>query len=120
MISKIPFQKAGVQKPGTTARSRQISPMVRPTARRRTWRSRSCSVGMKSWGSSEPGGSDGRFAALGEDGWEVGGAEAGRDGGECGGGGPMLDGGEEVAAVAEQDADNAEHAGDVLGHGAAG
>ena len=57
---------------------------------------------------------------MGEDGGEVGGAEAGRDGGECGGGGAVVDGGEEVAAVAEQDADGVEQDGDVLGHGVAG
>ena len=41
----------------------------------------------------------------------------GRDGGECGGGGAAVDGGEEMAAVAEQDADGVEEGGDVLGHG---
>ena len=45
---------------------------------------------------------------MGEDGGEVGGAEARRDGGECGGGGAVADGGEEVAAVAEQDIDGVE------------
>ena len=53
---------------------------------------------------------------MGDDGGEVGGAEAGRDGGEGGGGGAMLDGGAEMAAVAEQDADGAEEGCDVLGH----
>ena len=54
---------------------------------------------------------------MGEDSGEVGGAEACRDGGECGGGGAALDGTEEMAAVAEQDADGVEDGGDILGHG---
>ena len=45
---------------------------------------------------------------VGEDGGEVGGAECRRDGGECGGGGAVPDGAEEMAAVAEQDADGVE------------
>ena len=148
--------------------------MMRPTARRRYWRSRSSSVGMKSSGLSLAGGvADARGAGLelgwlpgpgscrrglwfigaiaaghdsdvsaglgsfeeyvlqrggaqdasievGEDGGEIGGAEACRDGGECGGGGTVLDRGEEMAAVAEQDADGAEDDGDVLGHDVAG
>ena len=177
MMSNIWFQNAPVQKPGTTPRSWQISTKVRPSERRRTWRSRSSSVGMKSSGSSEPVRRDGRGAALrlrdgsaggsdwggrwcgrcfgragargrdvdvwagcsareehtlqrsgtqdatvqvGEDGGEVGGAEACRDGGECGGSGALADGGAEMAAVAEQDAEDVEEEGDVLGHGAAG
>src|SRR5579864_1067714 len=54
---------------------------------------------------------------VGEDGREVGGAEACRDGGECGGGGAAVDGVDEVAAVADQDIDGVEEGGDVLGHG---
>ena len=38
--------------------------MVRPTGRRRTWRSSSSSVGMKSSGSSQPAGREGRGAAC--------------------------------------------------------
>ena len=66
------------------------------------------------------GGTQDAAVEVGEDGGEVGGAEAGRDGGECGGGGAVADGGEEMAAVAEQDADGVEEGGDVLGHGGAG
>jgi hypothetical protein len=65
MISNRWFQKGPVQKPGTTPRSRQISTKVRPSGRRRTWRSRSSSVGMKNSGLSRPRDSDGRGAALG-------------------------------------------------------
>jgi hypothetical protein len=65
MISNTWFQKAAEQKPGTTPRSRQISTKVRPRERRRTWRSRSSSVGMKNSGLSRPRDSDGRGAALG-------------------------------------------------------
>ena len=57
---------------------------------------------------------------MGEDGGEVGGAEARRDGGEGGGGGAVADGVEEMAAVAEQDADGVEEDGDVVGQGGAG
>ncbi len=57
---------------------------------------------------------------VGENGGEVGGAEGGRDGGECGGGGAVPDGRQEMAAVAEQDANCVEHGCDVLGHGGAG
>ena len=54
---------------------------------------------------------------VGEDGGKVGSAEGGRDGGECGGGGTAVNGGEEMAAVAEQDVDDVEEGGNVLGHG---
>jgi len=66
------------------------------------------------------GGTQDAAVQVGEDGGEVGGAEASRDGGECGGGGAAVDGGEEMATVAEQDADGVEDEVDVLGHGAAG
>ena len=66
------------------------------------------------------GGTQDAAVEVGEDGGEVGGAEADRDGGECGGGGAVADGGDEMAAVAEQDADGVEQGGDVLGHGGAG
>jgi hypothetical protein len=54
---------------------------------------------------------------VGQDGAEVGGAEARRDGGECRGRRALPDGIEEMAAVAEQDADGVEEGCDVLGHG---
>ena len=63
------------------------------------------------------GGTQDASVEVGEDGGEVGGAEACRDGGECGGGGAAVDGGEEMAAIAEQDADGVEEGRDVLGHG---
>jgi hypothetical protein len=66
------------------------------------------------------GGPEDAAVQVGEDGGEIGGAEACRDGRECGGGGAMADGGEEMSAVAEQDADGVEDEGDVLGHGVAG
>ena len=66
------------------------------------------------------GGTQDAAIEVGEDGGEVGSAEARRDGGECGGVGTMADGAEQVSAVAEQDADGVEEGGDVLGHGVAG
>jgi hypothetical protein len=57
---------------------------------------------------------------MGEDGGDVGCAEARGDGGEVGGGRTVTDGFKQVAALAEQDADSVEHKGDVLGHGGAG
>ena len=63
------------------------------------------------------GGAQEASVEVGDDGGEVGGAEGGRDGGECGGGGAAVDGVAEMAAVAEQDADDVEQGGDVLGHG---
>ncbi len=58
---------------------------------------------------------------VGQDGGQVGGAEAGRDGWECWGIGAVPDGGAEMAATAEQDADAfAERDREVLGHGVAG
>ena len=66
------------------------------------------------------GGTQDAAVEVGEDGGEVGGAEACRDGGECGGGGAVPDGVEEMAAVAEQDANGVEDDGDVIGHGGAG
>ena len=64
IISDSAAQKGAVQRPGTTARSEQISEMVRPMERRRTWRSRSCKAGMKSSGSSLSAGRDGSGAGL--------------------------------------------------------
>ena len=46
------------------------------------------------------GGTQDASIEVGDDGREVGGAEACRDGGECGGGGTMVDGGEEMPAIA--------------------
>ena len=60
MLSNSSFQNGPVQKPGTTARSRQISTSVRPSGRRRTCASSSSSVGMNSSGSFQPAGRDGR------------------------------------------------------------
>ena len=59
------------------------------------------------------GGAQDAAVEVGEDGGEIGGAEAGGDGGEVGGGGAVVDGVEEMAAVAEQDADGVEEQGDV-------
>src|SRR5579871_2750060 len=56
---------------------------------------------------------------VGEDGVEIGGAEACGDGGECGGGGALADGGEEMLAEVEQDGDAVEGGADALGHGVA-
>ena len=66
------------------------------------------------------GGTQDAAVQVGEDKREVGGAEAGRDGGESGGGRALADGAEEVATVAEQDADGVKDEDDVLGHGASG
>jgi hypothetical protein len=54
---------------------------------------------------------------VGENGGEIGGAEARGDGGECGGGGAVADGIEQMTAVAEQAVDGVENGGDVCGHG---
>ena len=54
------------------------------------------------------GGAQEAAVQVGEDGGEVGGAEACGDGVEVGGGGAVADGVDEVAAVAEQDADGVE------------
>jgi hypothetical protein len=54
---------------------------------------------------------------VGEDGREVGGAEVGRDGAEVGNGGALADGVDQVAAVAEQNADGVEQELYVVGKG---
>ncbi len=77
----------------------------------------SAGCGAREQEALQRGGTQEAAVQVGEDGGEVGGAEACRDGGECGGGGALADGGEEVAAVAAQDADGVEEDGDVLGHG---
>ena len=56
---------------------------------------------------------------MGEDGGEIGGAEARRDGVEVGGGGAVADGVDEVATVAEQGAGGVEEEPDVVGKGEA-
>ena len=63
------------------------------------------------------GGTQDASVEVGHDGGEIGGAEARRDDGECGGGGTAVDRAQEMAAVAQQDADGVEEGGDVLGHG---
>ncbi len=57
---------------------------------------------------------------VGENGGEVGRAEARRDRVEVGGGGAVADGGDEVAAVGEQGAGGVEQEGDVVGQSDAG
>ena len=59
MASNSSFQNAPVQKPGTTARSRQISTSVRPSGRRRTCATSSSRVGMNNSGSFHPTGREG-------------------------------------------------------------
>jgi len=76
--------------------------------------------GAREQGPLQRGGTQNAAVQVGEDGGDVGGAEACRDGGECGGSRAVADGGEEMAAVAEQDADGVEEGGDVLGHRVAG
>jgi hypothetical protein len=66
------------------------------------------------------GGTQDAAVEVGQDGGEIGGAEACGDGGECRGGGALPDGAEEMAPVTEQDANGVEDGGDVLGHGDAG
>ena len=85
MLSNSSFQNGPVQKPGTTARSRQISTRVRPSGRRRTCASSSSSVGMKSSGSFQPAGRDGRAVALRAAGASAGCTEAGGSAGAAGG-----------------------------------
>ena len=63
------------------------------------------------------GGAQDAAVQVGEDGGEVGGAEARGDGVEVGGGGAVADGVDEVAAVVEQGADGVEQDGDVVGDG---
>src|SRR6185312_16469918 len=68
----------------------------------------SAGCGAREQEALQRGGTQDAAVEVGEDGGEVGGAEASRDGGECGGGGAAVDGGEEMATVAEQDADGVE------------
>ena len=73
MMSNSSFQKALWQKPGTTARSRQMSRMVRPIGRRRTWRAISPGLGMKGSGFVPAGEAGEACCALGRAGEGLGG-----------------------------------------------
>ena len=66
------------------------------------------------------GGAQEASVEVGEDGREVGGAEACGDGVEVGGGGAVVDRVDEVATVVEQDADDVEDDGDVAGRSGGG
>jgi len=66
------------------------------------------------------GGAQDAALQVGEDDRKIEGAEARCDGGEAWRGGAAVNGGREVAAVAQQDADDAQESGDALGHGGGG
>lgn len=66
------------------------------------------------------GGTQDASVQVGEDGGEVGSAEARGDGVEVRGGGAVADGVDEVAAIAEQDASGVEDDCDVVGEGGGG